>query len=101
MNENNKIIKSELIELIAEKQKHLSFQDVEDSVHCILDHMSEALEKGQRIEIRGFGAFSLRHRTGWLARNPKTGEKVLVPEKHVPHFKPGKVLNGNLNMRDR
>lgn len=87
------MIKSELIELIAEKQGHLSFKDVEDSVHCILDHMSEALANGERIEIRGFGAFTIHHRSAWFGRNPKTGEKVSVPEKYVPRFKPGKILS--------
>jgi len=91
------MIKSELIELIAEKQGHLSFKDVEDSVHCILDHLSEALADGERIEIRGFGAFSVRHRSGWLGRNPKTGERVSIPDKYAPHFKPGKSLRFKVN----
>jgi len=95
------MLKSELIERLAGKQGHLSFRDVDDSVNCILEHMIEALHNGERIEIRGFGAFSLHKRRAKVARNPKTGETVSVPEKHVPHFKPGKVLNSNLNMRDK
>jgi integration host factor subunit beta len=97
MNQDNKITKSDLIEIIADDQGHLSFKDVEDSVHCILDHISEALVDGERVEIRGFGVFSLRHRPAWLARNPKTGEKVSVPEKYIPHFKPGKSLRFKIN----
>lgn len=97
MSQTNKITKSELVEMIADGQGHLSFKDVEDSIHCILDHMSQALADGERIEIRGFGAFSVRHRSGWIGRNPKTGEQVHIPEKYLPHFKPGKVLIHKLN----
>lgn len=99
MNENNKITKSELTELIADKQGHLPFNDVKDAVDCILEHMAEALVNGERIEIRGFGAFSLHKRRAAMGRNPKTGESVFVPEKYVPRFKPGKVLSNNLNMK--
>lgn len=70
----------------------LNAKDVEQSVKIIVDTMTRALAKGQRIEIRGFGSFDLNHRPARLGRNPKTGEKVAVPEKYVPHFKPGKEL---------
>ncbi len=70
----------------------LNAKDVEHSVKIIVDTMTRALAKGQRIEIRGFGSFDLNHRPARLGRNPKTGEKVAVPEKYVPHFKPGKEL---------
>jgi len=92
MNQNDHLNKSDLIQLLADQQMHLPFKDVEDSVHCILDYMTEALENGERIEIRGFGAFSLHKRRARLGRNPKTGETVALPERYVPHFKPGKVL---------
>lgn len=96
---NKIMIKSELIQLIADKQGNLPFKDVEYAAHCILDHMAEALANGERIEIRGFGVFSLHKRRATLGRNPKTGESVFVPEKYFPHFKPGKVLKNNLNMK--
>jgi len=97
MNQENKIIKSDLIEIIAKKQSHLSFNDVEYAVNCILEQMAESLAQGVRIEIRGFGAFSLHHRPGWVGRNPKTGERVPIPEKYVLHFKPGKILSDKVN----
>ncbi|MCK8515976.1 integration host factor subunit beta [Methylonatrum kenyense] len=89
--------KSELIELIAVKQQHLVYRDVELAVKTILEHMSEALSSGERIEIRGFGSFSLHHRPPRIGRNPKTGEPVALPGKHVPHFKPGKQLRHRVN----
>lgn len=89
--------KSELIELIAARQQHLVYKDVELSVKTLLEHMSEALAAGQRIEIRGFGSFSLHHRPPRIGRNPKTGEPVALPGKHVPHFKPGKQLRQRVN----
>lgn len=67
-------------------------KDVEQSVKIIVDTMTRSLARGQRIEIRGFGSFDLNHRPARVGRNPKTGEKVSVPEKFVPHFKPGKEL---------
>ncbi len=84
--------KSELVEVIASKQSQLSTKDVELAVKTIIDHMSQALAEGQRIEIRGFGSFSLHYRAPRVGRNPKTGESVNLPEKYVPHFKPGKDL---------
>jgi len=84
--------KSELIELLAINQKHLAHLDVELAVKSILEQMSTALSGGDRIEIRGFGSFSLHFRAPLMGRNPKTGEAVALPGKHVPHFKPGKSL---------
>ena len=84
--------KSELIELLARRQPHLKADDVDMAVKSLLQMMSGALASGERIEIRGFGSFALSHRPPRVGRNPKSGEKVLVPEKRVPHFKPGKEL---------
>ncbi len=84
--------KSELIELIASKQQHLAQRDVELAVKTLLEQMSESLAGGERIEIRGFGSFSLHHRPPRIGRNPKTGEPVSLPGKYVPHFKPGKAM---------
>jgi integration host factor subunit beta len=89
--------KSELIEALARKQGHLAHKDVELSVKTILEHMSEALSGGERIEIRGFGSFSLHYRPPRVGRNPKTGDAVELPGKHVPHFKPGKELRERVN----
>jgi len=89
--------KSELIEVLVRKQAHLSYKDVELAVKTILDLMSESLAEGGRIEIRGFGSFSLHYRPPRLGRNPKSGEPVSLPEKHVPHFKPGKELRERVN----
>lgn len=84
--------KSELIELIARKQTQFSQKDVEIAVNQILDSMIDTLSEGERIEIRGFGSFSLHHRKARVGRNPKTGETVKLEDKRVPHFKPGKAL---------
>ena len=84
--------KSELITQLSDKFSQLVHKDAELSVKTIIDSLSNALSKGGRVEIRGFGSFSLNHRPARLGRNPKTGEKVNVPEKFVPHFKPGKEL---------
>ncbi|MEW6164971.1 MAG: integration host factor subunit beta [Pseudomonadota bacterium] len=84
--------KSELITRLAERFPQLVAKDADLSVKMILDAMSEALAKGDRIEIRGFGSFSLNYRPPRLGRNPKTGAKVEVPAKYVPHFKAGKEL---------
>jgi integration host factor subunit beta len=91
--------KSELIERIASVQTQLSAKDVELAVKMILDHMVDALADGERIEIRGFGSFSLHYREARLGRNPKTGEKVNLAGKFVPHFKPGKELRDRVNLR--
>ena len=84
--------KSELIELLARRQPHLKLDDVDLSVRTLLQMMGGALATGQRIEIRGFGSFSLNYRPPRVGRNPKSGDKVSVPEKWVPHFKAGKEL---------
>ncbi|MBB4125030.1 integration host factor subunit beta [Xanthomonas sp. CFBP 8703] len=84
--------KSELIEILARKQAHLKADDVDLAVKSLLEMMGSALSGGDRIEIRGFGSFSLHYRPPRLGRNPKTGESVALPGKHVPHFKPGKEL---------
>lgn len=84
--------KSELIEIIASRQKHLASRDVELAVKCMIEQMGQALASGGRIEIRGFGSFSLHYRPPRIGRNPKTGESVALAGKHVPHFKPGKEL---------
>ncbi len=89
--------KSELIEIIARKQKHLPAKDVELAVKHLLEIMSDSLSGGNRIEIRGFGSFSLHYRPPRLGRNPKTGEAVALSGKHVPHFKPGKDLRERVN----
>lgn len=89
--------KSELIEKIAAVQSQLSAKDVELAVKMILDHMADSLSSGERIEIRGFGSFSLHYRAPRLGRNPKTGEKVELAGKYVPHFKPGKELRDRVN----
>ena len=89
--------KSELIEIIAAKQKHLPAKDVELAVKHVLEIMSDALAGGERIEIRGFGSFSLHFRPPRQGRNPKTGEAVALSGKYVPHFKPGKDLRERVN----
>ena len=89
--------KSELIETVAGKQRHLPAKDVELAIKHILELMSETLADGRRIEIRGFGSFSLHFRPPRTGRNPKTGEAVALTGKHVPHFKPGKELRERVN----
>ena len=90
--------KSELIDKIAAVQGQLSAKDIELAVKMILDYMAEALAEGERIEIRGFGSFSLHYRSPRLGRNPKSGEKVELAGKYVPHFKPGKELRDRVNL---
>ena len=89
--------RSELIELMASRQDQLSAKDVELAVKLIIDHMAETLAGGERIEIRGFGSFSLHYREPRRGRNPKTGDSVELEGKHVPHFKPGKELREPVN----
>jgi integration host factor subunit beta len=84
--------KSELIALLAERFPQLVAKDADFAVKMILDALSESLVKGDRIEIRGFGSFALNYRPPRVGRNPKSGDKVSVPEKWVPHFKAGKEL---------
>ena len=90
--------KSDLIEKISFSQGQLSYRDVELSVKTIIEKMSDRLSSGERIEIRGFGSFCLHYRAPRMGRNPKTGEKVSLRAKHVPHFKPGKELRERVNM---
>ena len=89
--------KSELIEILAQKQKQLAFKDVELAVKTMLEHMAQNLANGDRIEIRGFGSFSLHYRPPRVGRNPKTGDSVTLEAKHVPHFKPGKEMRERVN----
>ncbi|MCP5144684.1 MAG: integration host factor subunit beta [Gammaproteobacteria bacterium] len=89
--------KSELIELLVRKQTQLGYRDVELAVKTMLEHMAITLAAGERIEIRGFGSFSLHYRPPRVGRNPKSGEPVSLPAKHVPHFKPGKELRDRVN----
>lgn len=89
--------KSELIEILSRRQGHLKADDVDMAVKTLLEMMSNALTEGDRIEIRGFGSFSLHFRPPRLGRNPKTGDSVALPGKYVPHFKPGKELRDRVN----
>ena len=89
--------KSELIERLALKQTHLMHKDVELAVKLVLDQISESLAKQDRVEIRGFGSFSLHFRPARTGRNPKTGDAVQIPAKYVPHFKPGKEMRERVN----
>ena len=91
--------KSELIEVLARKQPQLAYRDIELAVKTILEYMSASLSSGERIEIRGFGSFSLHFRPARSGRNPKSGEPVSLPAKYVPHFKPGKELRERVNNR--
>ncbi|MBL1433828.1 MAG: integration host factor subunit beta [Gammaproteobacteria bacterium] len=84
--------KSELIERLSEKQNYLSPKDVEFAVKSLIEEMAQALAQGGRIEVRGFGSFSLHFRPPRMGRNPKTGDAVPLTGKYVPHFKPGKEL---------
>ena len=89
--------RSELIEKIAAKNPHLMLKDVENIVAVVFDTIIAALAKGDRVEFRGFGAFSVRTRTPRTAKNPRTGEQVVVEERKIPHFKTGKQLFESLN----
>ncbi len=93
--------KSELIELIARKQPQFGYKDIELLVKTLLEHMVSALSTGERIEIRGFGNFSLHYRPSRIGRNPKSGEPVSLSAKYVPHFKPGKDLRERVNEGQR
>lgn len=84
--------KSELIARLAERNPRLVARDADEAVNTMLDSMADALAGGQRIEIRGFGSFALNYRPPRIGRNPKSGDRVQVPAKHVPHFKAGKEL---------
>ncbi len=94
------MIKSELIARLAEKNPHLYQRDVERIVSTIFDEIAAALARGDRVELRGFGAFSVKRRPARIGRNPRTGEAVQVAEKHVPFFKTGKELRERINGSD-
>ncbi len=91
------MIKSELITELAKKNPHLYQRDIELIVNTFFETISEAMSRGERIELRGFGAFAVKKRAARLGRNPKTGEAVQVDAKHTPHFKTGKELRERLN----
>ena len=91
------MLKSELIQALVGKLPNMMERDVELAVNCLLEYIAEALESGERIEIRDFGSFNLRRREPRKARNPKTGEIVELPAKTVIHFKPGKQLKGRVD----
>ena len=91
------MIRSELIQKIADDNPHLYQRDVERIVNAIFEQIIEAMARGDRVELRGFGAFSVKKRDARVGRNPRTGESVQVEEKHVPFFKTGKLLRDRLN----
>lgn len=91
------MIRSELIQTISDDNPHLFQRDVERIVNTIFDEIIEAMARGDRVELRGFGAFSVKKRDARAGRNPRTGEAVDVDEKHVPFFKTGKLLRDRLN----
>ncbi|MCF8168001.1 MAG: integration host factor subunit beta [Rhodoferax sp.] len=92
--------RSDLVEELANQFTQLTHRDTEFAVKAILDAMNDALVQGHRIEIRGFGSFSINRRPPRLGRNPRTGESVAIPEKRVPHFKPGKALRVAVDQRN-
>jgi integration host factor subunit beta len=92
--------RSDLIEKLAQKLNQLPYKDVELAVKTLIEQMAQSLSAGKRIEIRGFGSFSLHYRPPRQGRNPKTGDPVALAGKHVPHFKPGKELRDRVNSHD-
>jgi integration host factor subunit beta len=96
---DSSITRSELVELLSEQFPQLLPKDVELSVKTLLDTMTNALASGKRIELRGVGSFVLHHRPARVGRNPKSGEQVMIPEKKVPHFKPGKELRERVDYK--
>ncbi|MEW2913974.1 integration host factor subunit beta [Leisingera sp. JC11] len=91
------MIRSELIQKIADENPHLYQRDVERIVNTVFEEVTDAMARGDRVELRGFGAFSVKKRDARVGRNPRTGETVNVEEKHVPFFKTGKLLRDRLN----
>ena len=95
----NAMTRSDLVTRLAERFSQLTQRDTEFAVRTILEAMSDALARGHRIEIRGFGSFSINRRPPRVGRNPRSGEQVTIPEKLVPHFKPGKALRESVDAR--
>ncbi|MEN9383969.1 MAG: hypothetical protein RL323_1112 [Pseudomonadota bacterium] len=93
--------RSDLVDALAARFTQLGQHDAELAVKSILETMSDSMVKGHRIEIRGFGSFSVSHRAPRMGRNPRSGESVAIPEKRVPHFKPGKALREEVDTRTR
>lgn len=91
------MVRSELIQLIADENPHLFRRDVERLVDTLFQEITDAMARGDRVELRGFGAFSVKKRDSRLGRNPRTGEQVDVDQKHIPFFKTGKLLRDRLN----
>jgi integration host factor subunit beta len=91
--------RSDLVEELAARFSQLTHRDAEFAVKTILDAINDALVRGNRIEVRGFGSFSVNHRLPRMGRNPRNGESVAIPEKRVPHFKPGKALRESVDLR--
>lgn len=91
------MIKSQLIQKLADENPHLYQRDVERIVSSVFEEITDALSQGDRVELRGFGAFSVKHRDARVGRNPRTGESVEVPQKRVPFFKTGKDLRDRMN----
>ncbi|MFQ5437256.1 MAG: integration host factor subunit beta [Paracoccaceae bacterium] len=91
------MIRSELVQKVADENPHLYQRDVERIVGTIFDEIIDAMANGNRVELRGFGAFSVKKRDARVGRNPRTGESVEVAEKHIPFFKTGKALRERLN----
>ena len=92
------MVKSEIVKVLNKKMPDFQERDVESALNCMVNQMVDALVKGERIEIRGFGSFDLRHRSPRLARNPKTGESVQLAAKAAVHFKPGKEMRDRVNV---
>ena len=95
------MLRSELIDKLHEENPHLTRRDMERVVAVVLETVTQTLEQGARVELRGFGAFSVRHRKARAGRNPRTGDPVSVPEKHVPFFRTGKDLRENIDASSR
>tara|TARA_B100000787_G_scaffold25465_1_gene16953 strand:- start:25 stop:306 length:282 start_codon:yes stop_codon:yes gene_type:complete len=93
------MIRSELVQKLADENPHLFQRDVERIVNTIFDEITDTMARGDRVELRGFGAFSVKKRDSRIGRNPRTGDSVAVAEKHVPFFKTGKLLRDRLNGR--
>ena len=91
--------RSDLVEELAARFAQLTHRDAETAVKTVLDAVADALVRGHRIEIRGFGSFTVNHRPPRMGRNPRSGESVAIPEKRVPHFKPGKALREAVDER--